>query len=242
MSPKSFPTSALTAFLVLGGIALGQEPGIQRKVNSPPARTKAEAPPQKKPAKGPDQPSADLPGDGLPVKGTGEPGFGASAPPGDAPAPNAPDDFPLPNNVPLRADDAESDGWQHFRVDVAELATLVNRKADKSSAEKGLNILGGHGYRLFAVTTLNPEGGSGWHLFKRAPWHKPEVRPKYEYKRIDDSDLETLGGSIAAGLDKIGDEGWELVAVTTRQGGGVGFYYFERKAKAEAKETDTEKE
>jgi hypothetical protein len=60
------------------------------------------------------------------------------------------------------------------------------------------------------------------------------VRPQWEYAVHDKDALAKLGGGdVAAGLNKLGDEGWELVAVdahefASRRGRGVEDFYFKR--------------
>jgi hypothetical protein len=68
----------------------------------------------------------------------------------------------------------------------------------------------------------------------------PEAaKQKWEYKRINYVDLNTLGGApllgdenkfLAAGLNKLGDEGWELVAgeTSTKRDEGFVYYVFKR--------------
>jgi hypothetical protein len=51
----------------------------------------------------------------------------------------------------------------------------------------------------------------------------------WEYQRVDASDLQTLGkGSVEQGLNLQGQEGWELVGVTSTAEGRLGFAFFKR--------------
>jgi type II secretory pathway component GspD/PulD (secretin) len=75
-----------------------------------------------------------------------------------------------------------------------------------------------------------------------APAGKAPSRPQWEYQTQSGETLAELGKKdIAAGLNKVGDDGWELVAVTTTQDARPGgtprsAYYFKR-AKGQAAET-----
>jgi hypothetical protein len=85
------------------------------------------------------------------------------------------------------------------------------------------------------VTTAGDEGKVGWHIFKRPAWNLPVARPRYEFKRIDSTGIEKLGdGTFKAGMRKVEQERWELVAFTSDKSGQVGWYYFERSFNAAA--------
>jgi hypothetical protein len=118
-----------------------------------------------------------------------------------------------------------SDTWQYARKDENGLMKIGN-----GSLEGGLNVLGEMGYELFIVTTSSDKGAAGYHYFRRSPWQRPMGnRPRLEYKRIDSASLEELGsGSFDDGLTKLEKEHWQLIAVTTVKGGGVGYHYFMR--------------
>jgi hypothetical protein len=117
-----------------------------------------------------------------------------------------------------------SSNWEHLRLDEPEIARIGG-----GSFEKGLNLIGGGGFKLFTVTTANEQGGPGWHIFKRPAWNAPGPRPRFEYKRIDTVSIETLGnGNFAEGMKKVEQEHWELVALTTIKNGGIGWFYFEK--------------
>lgn len=114
--------------------------------------------------------------------------------------------------------------WQHVRMDEMELSKLGG-----GSVEEGLNALGDEGYELFIVTSVIESGGAGYHFFKRPPWDKPFPRLKLGYKRADTKEITELGGaSYKDGLTKMEKEWWELVAVTVKKDGGVGYHYFMR--------------
>ena len=55
---------------------------------------------------------------------------------------------------------------------------------------------------------------------------KPQVKVKWEYKTLSDSDIEKLAAEgsqakLTDGLNKLGDKGWELVTVVPGGRGGA---------------------
>lgn len=141
---------------------------------------------------------------------------------------------PAPENSSPPAAPTQPDLWldpsfpssntEHWRVDEAEIAKLGD-----GSFDNGLNIVGKAGFRLFAVTAAGEEGKAGWHIFKRQAWNLPVARPRFEFKRIDSTGIDKLGeGTFKAGMRKVEQERWELVAITSDKTGQVGWYYFER--------------
>jgi hypothetical protein len=68
---------------------------------------------------------------------------------------------------------------------------------------------------------------------EEAPKPKPALGPKWEYRVLAKREVAELGKKdLAAGLNKLGDEGWELVAVEPQAGRSSGqpTYYFKRLA------------
>jgi hypothetical protein len=61
-----------------------------------------------------------------------------------------------------------------------------------------------------------------------APAGKAASRPQWEYKTVTGDGLVELGKNEQGGLNKLGDDGWELVAVTPGQGFTKVAYYFKR--------------
>jgi hypothetical protein len=61
-----------------------------------------------------------------------------------------------------------------------------------------------------------------------APAGKAASRPQWEYKTVTGDGLVELGKNEQAGLNKLGDDGWELVSVTPGQGFSKAVYYFKR--------------
>lgn len=126
---------------------------------------------------------------------------------------------PLPGKVPESAGPASH--WRHLRIDAVGLRALGN-----GTVEDGMNVLGAQGYSLFTVVSM-PSGSSGWFLFKLAPQPQQIPVPRYTYRIRQDSDFSGDGG-FDAGLAAFEREGWELRAITARDNGGVGWYYFVR--------------
>jgi len=145
----------------------------------------------------------------------------SSSAPNSAVPPSSPSMPPTPNWL----DPAfPTSGTEHLRLDETEIA-----KYGDGSFDKGLNALGAAGFRIFGVTSAGDQGKSGWHIFKRGGWNLPVPRPRFEYKRIDSSGIEQLGGGkFAPGMQKIEQEQWELVAYTVDKTGQIGWFYFER--------------
>ncbi|WP_295436985.1 hypothetical protein [uncultured Thiodictyon sp.] len=115
--------------------------------------------------------------------------------------------------------------WRFLRHDPDSLARLGG-----GDMVAGMNKLGEVGFELFIVTTANDQGAAGWLYFRQSPWHRPLPQPSIEYKLIDDQGITDLGpNSFADGLIKLENDGWQLAAITTRNGGAGWHFFFRNK-------------
>jgi type II secretory pathway component GspD/PulD (secretin) len=68
-----------------------------------------------------------------------------------------------------------------------------------------------------------------------APAGKAAGRPQWEYQTLTRGKVVELGkNDLAAGLNKLGDDGWELVAVTAGQEPGQAAEYYFKRPKGQA--------
>jgi hypothetical protein len=82
--------------------------------------------------------------------------------------------------------------------------------------------------RKLLVIALALGGLGALTCLAEAPAGKAASRPQWEYKTVAADGLVELGKNEQGGLDKLGDDGWELVAVTPAQSFSKAVYYFKR--------------
>lgn len=128
----------------------------------------------------------------------------------------------LPGSAPREG--VPTSHWTFVRHDPVSLKELGG-----GDVVKGMNRLGEQGFELFLVTTSDDTGKAGWFYFRQSPWNLPVPRPKLEYRQMDDTEINALApASYNDALDKIAQDGWQLIAITTTKGGGTGWTYFMR--------------
>src|SRR5262249_43830656 len=95
--------------------------------------------------------------------------------------------------------------------EVIEQLKKIDGKLSPQSQEAVARMVTAHNLRQLVI---------GVHNFgdKGLPWSPYMVRPKWEYKVMSETDLLKLGkDNLSAGLNKLGDDSWELVGLAASQ-------------------------